>query len=892
MTTYSGTNAVAIGANAGLSVPSPTPSPQPHHVPYGGMPGFDVNYIIQMQFAGIMMKLIESMNDKSTGLFSYDKIITFIMLILVTDIKKWILDFVGFAKTFVATQIPTLWEYVYKNAHKIRDYIHLQWHLFCYPQAAIPLPPPENDIQETDFTPYVPPTIIEFEMNPYNMDALYQYINMTGEERIKLGSSYSHDVKVTTSDVYSTTITSKDTISSNIVYKTVDITLTDDLHMQMRNVGFNVNNITNSLCRMNQVNTSDDPMEQTFGPLEDVQMYKWIPDDNTLSKNMKTVIKSYYDRARQSKTTMSEIFDYIKISDGRFDNALYNLLHTKDTEINTNILGTVHSLYIFIIEYLKYTGDYDKLKRGQSINYISVYENIYVAMLIATFATKNAWIIYYRIIDFTNKYVILCDSNSSGIGLDVLATDVPFTLTNIHMPQGKVTPYSSHTKNGIGHNYLGANNNICYYLCSRPSRETAPVPDKIKTTAIKLYSSAALSSAVQYAKFMEFYQNVILKAPESIKALTFIKKRSITVYAISYKIIDEIKTVENPEYAEWNDMIQFISNSTSGTESPAVPASADSATATATATANATAPPLKKQPTAPLTTELLQARIEAYKMKPTKTIEKHISSKELVCEKVNVVYKHIDSLYLREADKRKITSIVDKFKNRREFYEQLGIPYKLGIMLYGHPGTGKTSTIKAVASYLEKDIYFVNLKNVRTNAELKGIFDHINEKCNGGVVVFEDMDASCDIIKRRVAVDAMVPMADTQASPIGDMVEDSTAESQKANDQLTLSYLLNLFDGTICRDGTIFAITTNHLENIDPALYRPGRVDIKIEFRKCDHYQIQQIFQHIIGRPLSANVLEKIPEYKYAPAEIIFEIMHYGLDDTITDELIMAPFMS
>lgn len=84
--------------------------------------------------------------------------------------------------------------------------------------------------------------------------------------------------------------------------------------------------------------------------------------------------------------------------------------------------------------------------------------------------------------------------------------------------------------------------------------------------------------------------------------------------------------------------------------------------------------------------------------------------------------------------------------------------------------------------------------------------------------------------------------------------------------------------------------TTNHLEKLDPALYRKGRIDVTIEFKLCDHYQIREIYQAILGRPISERVLERIPEDKYPPCEIIFHVYQYLLNNVVSDEIIMQPF--
>lgn len=333
--------------------------------------------------------------------------------------------------------------------------------------------------------------------------------------------------------------------------------------------------------------------------------------------------------------------------------------------------------------------------------------------------------------------------------------------------------------------------------------------------------------------------------------------------------------------------------------------------------------------------------------RPPANLRKVQTDYQLDCRPINKVYKRLETLYIREMDKIILTNMVDKFKNKRDLYNDLGIPYKLGMLFHGRPGTGKTSAIKAVASYLGKDIFFVHLKHVKTNKDLKAVFEHINDKCNGGVIVLEDIDAATDIVFRRD-----LHLEGTQAQPTGltdpigktscsnnntvktktkakakgktkskgasvvaicdaetlsscsssDEKERDKVDEEKTmnltdcleedNDKLTLSYLLNLLDGTLCNDGTIFAITTNHLEKLDPALYRKGRVDVTIEFKLCDHYQISEIFKAILGRPLPEEILERIPEDKYAPCDVIFHIYQYLLNSFVSDEVVMQPFMS
>ena len=229
-----------------------------------------------------------------------------------------------------------------------------------------------------------------------------------------------------------------------------------------------------------------------------------------------------------------------------------------------------------------------------------------------------------------------------------------------------------------------------------------------------------------------------------------------------------------------------------------------------------------------------------------------LSSKPVVSTKqINEKYKSFNTTYLRKNDTDNLINTLNIFKTESDIFEEYGLPNKLGILLHGEAGTGKTTTIHAIASYLQKNIYYVNLSIIETNEELQMVFDHVFvESANGGIIVFEDIDAMTSVVHKR----------DT---------------NKVMNEKLTLEYFLNLLQGSLTRDGTIFIATTNHIEVLDPAFYRVGRFDIKINMKKCDHYQIQTIYDKFVKRPIDNNVLEMIEEDKFTPAEIIFHLMNH-----------------
>lgn len=257
------------------------------------------------------------------------------------------------------------------------------------------------------------------------------------------------------------------------------------------------------------------------------------------------------------------------------------------------------------------------------------------------------------------------------------------------------------------------------------------------------------------------------------------------------------------------------------------------------------------------------------------TIEEKES--KLSIEVINSIYKEPDTLYLAEKEKNKLNSYLYQFKYCKDKLKDLGLPYKLGIMLYGPPGSGKTSTIQSIVTYFQKPAFYINLNGVTKNSELKMMFDYVTKEClNGGIIVMEDIDAMTKVVHRRVA--------ETRELSVSDIMYEKDSE-------LTLEYFLNILQGSLTVDGTIFVATTNHIELLDPAFIRDGRFDVKIELRKADHYQIKAMYLKFIEREIPAEILERVPEYTYTCATIIAQLQQFIMCKDVEDSIIMEPFI-
>jgi SpoVK/Ycf46/Vps4 family AAA+-type ATPase len=111
------------------------------------------------------------------------------------------------------------------------------------------------------------------------------------------------------------------------------------------------------------------------------------------------------------------------------------------------------------------------------------------------------------------------------------------------------------------------------------------------------------------------------------------------------------------------------------------------------------------------------------------------------------------------------------------------------------------------------------------------------------------------------------------------------------DNELSLEYLLNVLQGTLTIDDSITIVTTNYIDHLDPAFYRDGRFDVKLELKLCDHFQINSIYEKILGRKLDSGLLRRIPIDTYSPATIIYHVKDYIFNQDACDDDIMAKFV-
>jgi mitochondrial chaperone BCS1 len=154
-----------------------------------------------------------------------------------------------------------------------------------------------------------------------------------------------------------------------------------------------------------------------------------------------------------------------------------------------------------------------------------------------------------------------------------------------------------------------------------------------------------------------------------------------------------------------------------------------------------------------------------------------------------------------------------EFLASRSWYTDRGLPYRRGYLLFGPPGSGKSSLAFALASELGMDLFVLNLAAPKLDdMGLALLMRRVSPK---GILLIEDVDAAF-------------------------------AERTKATDDashVTFSGLLNALDGVGSRDGQITMMSTNHIERLDPALIRPGRIDHRLFLGNARRSQAAELFQ-------------------------------------------------
>lgn len=250
----------------------------------------------------------------------------------------------------------------------------------------------------------------------------------------------------------------------------------------------------------------------------------------------------------------------------------------------------------------------------------------------------------------------------------------------------------------------------------------------------------------------------------------------------------------------------------------------------------------------------------------------------------HVAFEHpanFETLAMDPNKKREILNDLTKFREGKEYYAKTGKPWKRGYLLYGPPGTGKSTMIAAMANFLNYDVYDLELTAVKDNTKLKKLLIETSSK---SIIVIEDIDCSLDLTGQRKKEkekddDDDDDDDDENENPVKKMVKE-----EKAGSKVTLSGLLNFIDGiwSACGGERIIIFTTNHVDKLDPALIRRGRMDKRIEMSYCCFEAFKVLARNYLDvedHPLFETIGRLLDETNMTPADVAENLMPKSNDE-------------
>lgn len=206
--------------------------------------------------------------------------------------------------------------------------------------------------------------------------------------------------------------------------------------------------------------------------------------------------------------------------------------------------------------------------------------------------------------------------------------------------------------------------------------------------------------------------------------------------------------------------------------------------------------------------------------------------------------KSFDQLFFE--DKKLLEEDIEKFAHSRKLYNKLKVPFKRGYGFYGPPGNGKSSVAYAIADKLKMDLYVVDLKEAGGN-----FTKHFGNIPSNSVVLIEDIDS---FYKGRQCIN---------------------------DNKVNFSTLINALNGVANQENIITVFTTNHIENLDPALIRDGRCDFKMELKNPSLKVASEYLEYVYEKPIK---LDSIKELNFAELQNIV-LKNYTDLETIKNKI-------
>lgn len=210
--------------------------------------------------------------------------------------------------------------------------------------------------------------------------------------------------------------------------------------------------------------------------------------------------------------------------------------------------------------------------------------------------------------------------------------------------------------------------------------------------------------------------------------------------------------------------------------------------------------------------------------------------------------RNFNNVFIPESQKKQLQESITKFIANRNWYMEKNIPYHFGILLYGPPGTGKSSVAQAIANYSNSQI-------INYPASTLSFLSH--NIGNNTVPIFP---THADDYRMLLVEDIDCGLLDGSQRQIGyegreEYCDDDNGIIKNTNPRRSgLSGVLNALDGILAPSNMFYVFTTNHIEKLDPALIRPGRIDLKLEIGYVTEETFKQFCEFHYGIIIKKHV--------------------------------------
>ncbi|KAJ4803429.1 P-loop containing nucleoside triphosphate hydrolases superfamily protein [Rhynchospora pubera] len=171
----------------------------------------------------------------------------------------------------------------------------------------------------------------------------------------------------------------------------------------------------------------------------------------------------------------------------------------------------------------------------------------------------------------------------------------------------------------------------------------------------------------------------------------------------------------------------------------------------------------------------------------------------------------LDTLAMDSNLKTRVHADLEAFLEGRAYYHRMGRVWRRSYLLYGPPGTGKSSFVAAMARFLGFDIYAIDLSNCKPE-ELRNLLVHTSPR---SIILMEDLDRYLE-----------------------------------ENGNSGTASILSIMDGifSCCSEERVMVFTmSREKEGVDPAILRPGRLDVHIHFSMCDFNGFKALASNYLG---------------------------------------------